>query len=103
VLRLELDAIRALLTDYFNRDDWWAIEHPGSARIATVIGGKSPAFSREDRARVEAIARKYGELRPVHVIEHSGHWVHVDAPDELAAIVIEELSRTDRLRSSRAP
>jgi pimeloyl-ACP methyl ester carboxylesterase len=30
------------------------------------------------------------------VIEDAGHWVHVDAPDELHAIVVKALARAER-------
>ncbi len=92
-LRLELPAIRALLRDYFARDAWDLIEHPGAAKVTLVIGGRSPSFGPADRARAEHAATLRPDELTVSVIEESGHWVHVDAPDALYAIVLRALAQ----------
>lgn len=77
-LRLELPMIRALLTDYFARDLWDAVEatHPGALHV--VIAGRSTTVSTDDRARLVASPAH------VHVVPDAGHWLHLDAP---AAII----------------
>lgn len=94
-VRLDLAAIHAMLRDYFARDDWSTIESAGHARTTMVIGGKSPAFSLDERGRVWAAATAHPEHVAVEVIADAGHWVHVDAPDELHAIVCAALARAE--------
>jgi esterase len=90
--RLDLAAIRELLTDYFARDFWHVLEHgDGRRRAHVVIGGLSNTVSFADRARLEALAAGSSGLS-VHVLERAGHWVHVDDPDALLAIVAKNLS-----------
>ncbi len=73
-LRLELPMIRALLTDYFARDLWDAVEgtHPGALHV--VVAGRSTTISTDDRARLVASPAH------VHVVADAGHWLHLDAP-----------------------
>jgi esterase len=91
-LRLDLRAIRALLVDYFARDTWDALEAPGEARVTVVVGGRSPAFGPADRDRLERATRANPDRVSRVVIDHAGHWVHVDAPDALHAIVRDALA-----------
>ncbi len=87
-LRLDLRAIRELIADYFSRDLWPAVESPpGSTRIGFVVGGDSNVISDDDRSRL-ALASDAAPTRvEVHVVPGAGHWVHVDAPDALIAIL----------------
>lgn len=94
-LRLNLPAIHEMLADYFARDDWSLIESPGVAHTTVVIGGRSPAFSASERARVSRAASEHPEHVSMELIEGAGHWVHVDAPDELHAIVTKALARAE--------
>ena len=95
-LRLNLPAIHEMLADYFARDDWSLIEAPGAAHTTMVIGGRSPAFSAAERERVRSAALAHPEHVSMEVIEDAGHWVHVDAPDELHAIVVKALARAEQ-------
>lgn len=82
-LRLDLDAIRALLDDYFAVDLWRVLEDGDRAReFHLVLGGDSDALDAADRARLAALAPR----ALTHVLEGAGHWVHVDAPDALFAL-----------------
>ncbi|MFO0759456.1 MAG: alpha/beta fold hydrolase [Byssovorax sp.] len=86
--RLDLDAIEALLGDYFAQDLWPVLEDPGSARaLHVILGGRSDTVSAEDRARLATLPWVHTE-----VIAQAGHWVHVDAPDALLALVGRGLS-----------
>ncbi len=87
VFRIDLVGIRALLADYFETDLWDILEHPrGPLRTHLVVGGKSGVVDAADRARVLKCPRT-----TLDVIEKADHWVHVDAPEELKAIVLGHL------------
>jgi pimeloyl-ACP methyl ester carboxylesterase len=91
-LRLDLDAIEALLDDYFAVDLWPVIERAENTRsLSVVVAGRSDAFDAADRARLAAIAAREPRVHP-HVIEGAGHWVHVDAPDALFALIRASLA-----------
>lgn len=90
--RLDLCAIDSLLESYFTTDLWHALEAPpGDAHVWLIIGGRSTTLDAADRERAQKAAeRSPGRLR-VETIEKADHWVHVDAPEELFAIVREAL------------
>ncbi|WP_394833502.1 alpha/beta hydrolase [Pendulispora rubella] len=82
--RLDLDAIGALLGDYFEQDLWPVVENPpGTISIELIIGGRSKVLDEADRQRAERAARQSPGRVDVHIIAGASHWVHVDAPDEL--------------------
>jgi esterase len=88
-LRLDLDAISALLTDYFATDLWHVLEEPGFAEeIHVVIGGRSDALDAADRARLSSLPHV-----ATHLLAEAGHWVHVDAPDTLLGLLEAALCR----------
>lgn len=88
-LRLDLDAITALLDDYFAVDLWRVLEDEDHAReLHMVLGGASDALDPADRARLAALGSKV----QTHVLEGAGHWVHVDAPDALFALLAGALA-----------
>lgn len=89
-LRLDLDAIGALLDDYFAVDLWRVLEEGRLARaLHVVLGERSDALDEADRARLAALGSKV----KAHVLEGAGHWVHVDAPDALFAVIAGALAR----------
>ncbi len=89
-LRLDLDAIGALLDDYFAVDLWRVLEEGRLARaLHVVLGGRSDALDEADRARLTALGSKV----KAHVLEGAGHWIHVDAPDALFAVIAGALAR----------
>src|SRR5438045_3613951 len=58
---LDLDAVRALLDDYFARDLWPVVEAPpGRVRVELVAGARSNVLDAEDLAR----ARRVSAARP---------------------------------------
>jgi pimeloyl-ACP methyl ester carboxylesterase len=82
-----LEVIRDLIEDYARADAWDVLEAlPDGCTLDVVVGGRSEVFSLSDRARVERIAEQNSRVS-VHVIEHAGHWVHVDAADALVALL----------------
>ena len=83
----ELGVIRALMEDYARTDLWAVVEAPPElTTLDLVIGGRSTAFSEADRARVGKIAERDSRVS-MRVIADAGHWVHVDAPDALVALL----------------
>jgi esterase len=87
VFRLDIQGIRALLDDYFCRDLWPAIETaPGRMRVHLIVGERSTIVDEEDRARTSR-----AERATLDILAGAGHWVHVDAPDELREIVLRHL------------
>jgi pimeloyl-ACP methyl ester carboxylesterase len=82
-LRLDLDAIDALLDSYLGTDLWPVLaEARGARAFHVVVAGRSDAWGPADRAELAALAAREPAVR-AHVIEDAGHWVHVDAPDAL--------------------
>ncbi len=87
---LDVDAMVALLGDYFIRDAWDAVEDgPGSVHY--VIGAKSTAVSDSDRDRIRALANRTESRIAYHVIANAAHWVHIDAPEALLDVIADDL------------
>lgn len=83
----DLTAIRSLVEDYGREDLWEVVEHPPlHATLDFVVGGRSPVFSTADRTRARKIAARDPRVS-IHVLPGAGHWVHVDAPDALVALL----------------
>jgi len=83
----DLDAVRELIEDYARTDLWEVVESPPDlATLDFVIGGRSAVCSKSDRARIAAIARRNPRVS-THLFPDAGHWVHVDAPDALLALL----------------
>lgn len=92
---LDLVAIRALLDDYFARDLWSLVDDPpGRVRLELVIGGASTVFDDADRAHAHRAAEARPDRVRVHVVPGASHWVHVDAPDALVALVTAGAARS---------
>lgn len=82
---LDVESLRALLHDYFERDLWPVLDPP-PCETHLIVGGRSRVFGADDLARARALADRHSSLR-LHVLERAGHWVHVDDPQGLSAIV----------------
>lgn len=90
-LRIDMRSIRALLDGYFSANLWPTVESPPPGRRTTfLLGGRSGVLDAGERARLDAVAAR-GDCEVV-VVEKAGHWVHVDAPDETVAAVVQALS-----------
>lgn len=91
-LRLDLDAMSALLDDYFASDLWSVFERPTvDGTLCMVIGDRSSVLTPSDRARLLDLAQRSPRI-VVEVLRSAGHWVHVDDPDGLFAALVPVLS-----------
>ena len=83
-LRLDLNALRTMLRDYYARDLWdvaFDPQLPGDVHV--VIAERSSTLDQADRAKLATA--------PPHVHAHrvdAGHWLHIEAP----ATVVELLT-----------
>ena len=88
VFSVDLPGIRELLADYFRTDLWDLLEHPpGPMQTHLVAGGKSGMLDAADRERAARCP-----TTTLDVIAEADHWVHVDAPEALRAIILGYLT-----------
>jgi esterase len=86
-LRLDLDAIDALLQDYFVQDFWPLLEQPpGRVRYKLIIGGASNVYNADDYLRSE---RAIGPRLSMRVLPGASHFVHVDDPNGVIEALAE--------------
>jgi len=83
-LRLDLDAVGELLADYYRTDLWPALES-GPGAVHLVVAARSHALDEADRRRAASLTAH------VHTID-AGHWLHIEAPDALVALLSAELA-----------
>jgi esterase len=89
VMRVDVPALRALLDDYFARDLWSVLEDPSrTAKVHLVVGGKSNVLDTGERARAQRVAVQWPDTSWLHVVPNAGHWIHVDAPNDLFDLVV---------------
>lgn len=88
VWRFDLAAVREMMADYYRRDLWLAVEAP---RIAPEVHIVHAARSeRWKDAVLERLASPPGGAPShLHTLPDAGHWLHVDAPDALRALLVE--------------
>ena len=88
--RIDVDAMDALMRDFFETDAWQAVERPPpGSEIHVVKAEESSVLTEEACARVEA-AGLATERVHLHRVS-GGHWVNADAPDELHALLVEHM------------
>jgi len=79
---LDLNEIRALILDYFERDLWPVVEDsPGAVSVHLIIADQSDTYSPADRDR--ALRMAASNPRVTADIIPGGHLLHVDNPDGL--------------------
>jgi esterase len=87
----DLDAIEALMADYFQVDLWpFLAEARERPEIRLVVAERSDRWTPALRERARALPP---ETRVVyHELPRSGHWVHVDNPEDLLELLRAHLS-----------
>jgi pimeloyl-ACP methyl ester carboxylesterase len=88
---LNFDIVQQLLDDYGRLDCWPFITRASNTpHIHWVIGEQSDRIDAELRARGHAAAQ-HNPLLDVHLLPDAGHWVHVDNPEGLVAMLDRHL------------
>ncbi len=85
-LRLDLPAIRSMLMDYRARDLWSVFTESERTAFHVVLAGEGSAVGEGARAELARVSANSSRVQ-VHELPRAGHWVHVDAPEEIIAIV----------------
>lgn len=90
-LRVDMRAIRSMFESYYETDLWDVVTHHEKAEeMRFVVGGKSDVLSAADRSRLQDSAARAAHVT-VHTLPSAGHWVQVDDPEGLFAIVSSAL------------
>ena len=88
--RLELDAMEALLVDFFRVDLWDVVEHPpDDVHIHFLKAAASAVLPEPVAERIEAIGQRTGRVR-LHRVA-GGHWLNADNPQAVEALLAAEL------------
>lgn len=86
----DLAAVEALLDDYWQEDlRPVALHPPPPSRVHLVRAVQSDRWSRED---LDWLERASGPRTRVVSLEGAGHWLHVDRPEALAALLLDSLA-----------
>ncbi len=82
VWKFDLDAVEQMLRAYADTDLWpWLASPVRRARVDVVRAARSERWSDEELARFEQPGLT------LHLLPDAGHWVHVDNPDGLLALL----------------
>ena len=60
-------------------------------KLHLVIGGRSASYNPAERARAAQLAARPNSRVTADVLPGAGHWVHVDDPEGLYALVTRDL------------
>ncbi len=82
---VSIPAIRSLLASYATLDGWPILEKT-RAQTHLVVAGRANTFTPDDRAHAFVLSERNTNVH-VHLLEDAGHWVHIDAPDQLLALM----------------
>ena len=84
-LKLKIPDLRDLLDDYYKQDlSHILLDSSINTNIYFAIGDKSEIINSNDQQKLINIADTY-------IIKNSGHYVHIDNPDDLLEIVVNSL------------
>ncbi|MCB9678476.1 MAG: alpha/beta hydrolase [Alphaproteobacteria bacterium] len=78
-----LDGVRAMMADYFATDFGpFLAQHTGAPHVHLVRAANSDRWTPDVLARIQL-----GRGAELHVLPDAGHWLHVDNPDGLLALL----------------
>ncbi|HLV21721.1 MAG TPA: alpha/beta hydrolase [Polyangiaceae bacterium] len=93
---LDLDAVVELMTNYFQEDLWPFLEQPPPHQeIFLVVAERSDRFGDATRRRAAQLSAANVRVLP---LADSGHWVHIDNPTGLLAMLEAHLTASASLR-----
>jgi pimeloyl-ACP methyl ester carboxylesterase len=89
---LDFDVMERLLIDFFATDLWPVLARPGKSHdIHIVKATESSVISPEAVARLQTLEESGA---PVHLHQlEGGHWIHAEAPDAVAGLLLQHLPR----------
>lgn len=91
---LEVDGIEELLADYFRQDFWpFLAETRTRSEVHVVVAAESHERSPELRQRLDVLPPAAQVTS--HLLADAGHWLHVDNPDGLLALMVPALGALD--------
>lgn len=88
VWTFDLDGAEALIADYFERDLWTPVEASDASApdVEVVRAGRSDRWTPDVLDRFAALPP--GAVGRLHTLPDAGHWVHVDDPQGLKALLL---------------
>ncbi len=90
--RIDLDAMEAMLRDFFRVDLWDVVQAPATGiEIVFVKATDSTTLSEDACTRIEAAGRATGRVRLVRVA--GGHWLNTDNPEAVLSLIARRLPR----------
>ncbi len=88
VWKLDFDAMRRLLDDFFTTDLWSVVESPAAQhQLHFLKASESSAITDAAVTRIEAAAGARVHLHH----RRGGHWIHAESPQVVAELLIEHL------------
>jgi pimeloyl-ACP methyl ester carboxylesterase len=87
--RLDFDALDELLQDFFRTDLWEFVEVPSGPRIHFVRAETASVLTEEAAERIESAGMAHGRVILYRLA--GGHWLNVDNPDGLVALLVDGL------------
>jgi len=89
----DLDVVRALLDDYFQRDLWPFLEAmPDAMQVTFVVGQDSTVFRGDELDRARSLAGAQPDRVALHEVPKAGHWVHTDQPETMVDVWVRALN-----------
>lgn len=90
----DLDVANELLSNFANQNFHDMIEKVASEQeVHLVMAGRNKEWTSSVVERLQNIPRDPIERFQIHKLDKAGHWVHVDALDELLDVMVEALKR----------
>jgi pimeloyl-ACP methyl ester carboxylesterase len=88
--KLDWDRVEEMLRDYFATDVWKTVENPPAGmEIHVVKAEESSAIDPEAVERINRASERTGKVH-LHRVA-SGHWINVDSPEALLALLNQHL------------